>query len=181
MTSTTTISTTMAAVQLPNSKPVKDDSLHSTDMRRNRFLRPMQSQPNLRYATTTTPSIQLTATHAIYTNNNISNNNNNSNNSSNSSPITSSSKKQGQQPQPSRTQNKLLLQRQSFLADDKDYLEHPANMRRLTKELDRVNREYQSIRYFEHPLAESFRRVALANNNNNSPPSSFCSSTGCSK
>ncbi|KAG0166395.1 hypothetical protein DFQ30_007235 [Apophysomyces sp. BC1015] len=61
--------------------------------------------------------------------------------------------------QVSRTQHKLLLQRQSFLADDKDYLEFPANMRRLTKELDRVNREYRCVRYFEDPLVASFRRV----------------------
>ncbi|KAI8143284.1 hypothetical protein BJV82DRAFT_612198 [Fennellomyces sp. T-0311] len=112
----------MTSVQLATEK---------TDIRRNRLLRPMQSQPNLR----TTTSTQLT--HA-YSNN--------------------------QKPKEmSRTQHKLLLQRQSFLADDKDYLEHPTNMKRLTKELDRVNREYRCVRHFEHPLAQSLRRV-VANN-----------------
>ncbi|KAF1807715.1 hypothetical protein V8B55DRAFT_1025592 [Mucor lusitanicus] len=59
----------------------------------------------------------------------------------------------------SRTQHKLLLQRQSFLADDKNYLDHPDNMRRLTKELDRVNREYKCVKQFQDPLALSIKRV----------------------
>ncbi|KAI8647659.1 hypothetical protein BD408DRAFT_408293 [Parasitella parasitica] len=59
----------------------------------------------------------------------------------------------------SRTQHKLMLQRQSFLADDKNYLDHPDNMRRLTKELDRVNREYKCVRQFQDPLALSIKRV----------------------
>lgn len=77
-------------------------------------------------------------------------------------------------PPPSRTQHKLLLQRQSFLADDKDYLDHPQNMKRLTKELDRVNREYRSVRQFEDPMAQSFRRVimnAAAESSSSSSPS----------
>ncbi|KAG1106509.1 hypothetical protein G6F42_016724 [Rhizopus arrhizus] len=59
----------------------------------------------------------------------------------------------------SRTQHKLMLQRQSFLADDKNYLDHPDNMRRLTKELDRVNREYKCVKQFQDPLALSIKRV----------------------
>jgi hypothetical protein len=65
----------------------------------------------------------------------------------------------------SRTQQKLMLQRQSFLADDKNYLEHPDNMRRLTKELDRVNREYRCLRQFEDPLALSFKRLTAQSAN----------------
>ncbi|ORX59689.1 hypothetical protein DM01DRAFT_1333147 [Hesseltinella vesiculosa] len=60
---------------------------------------------------------------------------------------------------PTRTQHKLLLQRQSFLADDKHHVDHPANMKRLTKEIDRVNREYRCLRMYEDPLVESFLRV----------------------
>ncbi|ORZ02789.1 hypothetical protein BCR43DRAFT_500776 [Syncephalastrum racemosum] len=97
----------------------------------------------MRYATP-----QLTPTHAVM-----------------QSPLHPQQHQTSQPPVMSRTQHKLMLQRQSFLADDKDYLEHPNNMRRLTKELDRVNREYRFVRHFEDPLAESFRRVASS-----SPP-----------
>ncbi|KAI9279199.1 hypothetical protein BC943DRAFT_340566 [Umbelopsis sp. AD052] len=41
-----------------------------------------------------------------------------------------------------RTQQKLLLQRQHFLADDENNLAHPRNQLRLTKEMEHVNREY---------------------------------------
>ncbi|KAH8554328.1 hypothetical protein BGW37DRAFT_484323 [Umbelopsis sp. PMI_123] len=60
----------------------------------------------------------------------------------------------------SRTQHKLLLQRQHVFASDKNYLAHPANMLRLTKEMDRVNREYHQVRKFEDPMTASLRRVA---------------------
>lgn len=59
----------------------------------------------------------------------------------------------------SRTQHKLMLQRQSFLADDKNYLDHPDNMRRLTKELDRVNREYRCVKQYQDPFTLSLKRV----------------------
>ncbi|KAI9275143.1 hypothetical protein EDC94DRAFT_592225 [Helicostylum pulchrum] len=59
----------------------------------------------------------------------------------------------------SRTQHKLQLQRLFVLTNDKNYLDHPKNMRRLTKELDRVNREYRCVRRFEDPVQESFRRL----------------------
>ncbi|KAM3580028.1 hypothetical protein VKS41_007747 [Umbelopsis sp. WA50703] len=68
----------------------------------------------------------------------------------------------------SRTQHKLLLQRQYVFAADRNYLAHPKNMLRLTKEMDRVNREYHQVRKFEDPMAESLRRITsrLAGNNN---------------
>lgn len=59
----------------------------------------------------------------------------------------------------SRTHHKLQLQRLSFLTNDKNYLDHPKNMKRLTKEIDRVNREYRCVRRFEDPIQESFRRL----------------------
>lgn len=79
----------------------------------------------------------------------------------------------------SRTQHKLMLQRQSFLADDKNYLDHPDNMRKLTKELDRVNREYRCVKQFEDPLALSIQRVTIQQQQilSNSPLASSPSST----
>lgn len=62
-------------------------------------------------------------------------------------------------PSSSRTQHKLQLQRLSFLTNDKNYLDHPKNMKRLTKELDRVNREYRCVRRYEDPVTESFKRL----------------------
>ncbi|KAI8393274.1 uncharacterized protein BYT42DRAFT_610 [Radiomyces spectabilis] len=76
-----------------------------------------------------------------------------------------------QQVELSRTQHKLMLQRQSFLADDKNHLNHPANMRRLTKELDRVNREYQCVRHFEDPMVESLKRVSATQRQHGMAPS----------
>lgn len=61
-----------------------------------------------------------------------------------------------------RTQHKLQLQRQSFLANDKDYLNHPKNMKRLTKELDRINKEYKCLRQYHDPLSESFKRLSYS-------------------
>ncbi|ORZ25576.1 hypothetical protein BCR42DRAFT_400458 [Absidia repens] len=60
----------------------------------------------------------------------------------------------------SRTQRKLWLQRQSFLADDKNYLDYPSNMKRLTKEIDRVNREYRCLLHYQDPLLDSIKRIA---------------------
>ncbi|GAN00606.1 hypothetical protein MAM1_0001d00028 [Mucor ambiguus] len=62
----------------------------------------------------------------------------------------------------SRTQHKLQLQRLSFLTNDKNYLDHPQNMKRLTKELDRVNREYRNVRRYEDPVKESFKRLVAS-------------------
>lgn len=58
-----------------------------------------------------------------------------------------------------RTQYKMQLQRQSLLTNDKDYLNHPKNMKRLTKELDRVNKEYRNVRHYHDPLTESLKRL----------------------
>ncbi|KAI8092494.1 uncharacterized protein BX664DRAFT_327411 [Halteromyces radiatus] len=68
-----------------------------------------------------------------------------------------------------RTQDKLILQRQNFLADDKYHVDHPTNMKRLTKEMDRVNREYKTVRHFEDPMAESFFRVAYHHHSSSLP------------
>ncbi|CAO3631501.1 unnamed protein product [Mucor fragilis] len=69
---------------------------------------------------------------------------------------------QQQQSELSRTQHKMQLQRLSFLTNDKNYLDHPQNMKRLTKELDRVNREYRNVRRYEDPVKESFKRLVAS-------------------
>ncbi|KAI7874170.1 hypothetical protein K492DRAFT_174757 [Lichtheimia hyalospora FSU 10163] len=63
-----------------------------------------------------------------------------------------------QPPGMSRTQQKLLLQRQHCLVDDENNLGHPKNMRRLTRELERVGREYQCVRRYHDPMTESLQR-----------------------
>ncbi|KAI9307948.1 acyl CoA binding protein-domain-containing protein [Cunninghamella echinulata] len=65
--------------------------------------------------------------------------------------------------QPNRTQRKLSLQRQWFLANDKNYLDHPTNMKRLTKEINRVNKEYTYLLQYEDPLHDSFKRLVTPN------------------
>lgn len=76
-------------------------------------------------------------------------------------PIVSLNAKQQEQ---SRTQHKIMLQRQCFLADDKNHLEHPENMRRLTKELDRMNREYRYVKQYHDPFVLSLNRVKALQN-----------------
>ncbi|KAG9296182.1 hypothetical protein G9A89_014774 [Geosiphon pyriformis] len=59
----------------------------------------------------------------------------------------------------SRTQQKLLLQRQHFLADDENFLIHPRNQLRLTKVIERINREQSSVLLYRDPMLESLQRV----------------------
>ncbi|CAG8494388.1 2500_t:CDS:1 [Diversispora eburnea] len=59
----------------------------------------------------------------------------------------------------SRTQQKLLLQRQHFLADDENYLIHPRNQLKLTKVIERINREHAAILLYRDPILESFQRA----------------------
>ncbi|CAG8439412.1 1321_t:CDS:2 [Ambispora leptoticha] len=59
----------------------------------------------------------------------------------------------------SRTQQKLMLQRQHFLADDENFLIHPRNQLRLTKVIERINREHASILLYRDPMMESIQRV----------------------
>ncbi|KAF7727606.1 hypothetical protein EC973_007367 [Apophysomyces ossiformis] len=58
----------------------------------------------------------------------------------------------------SRTQQKLLLQRQHCLVDDENNPGHPRNMLRLTRELERVGREYRCVRQYQDPMRESILR-----------------------
>ncbi|KAG0166954.1 hypothetical protein DFQ28_007217 [Apophysomyces sp. BC1034] len=58
----------------------------------------------------------------------------------------------------SRTQQKLLLQRQHCLVDDENNPGHPRNMLRLTRELERVGREYRCVRQYQDPMKDSLMR-----------------------
>ncbi|ORY05657.1 hypothetical protein K493DRAFT_310905 [Basidiobolus meristosporus CBS 931.73] len=64
-----------------------------------------------------------------------------------------------QTPNLSRTQHKLMVQRQHFLAEDEKSLLHPKNQIRLTREMERINREYASLKLFEDPLTDSLSRT----------------------
>ncbi|KAI8391131.1 uncharacterized protein BYT42DRAFT_555730 [Radiomyces spectabilis] len=57
-----------------------------------------------------------------------------------------------------RTQQKMMLQKQHSLVDDENSLAHPRNMIRLTRELERMGREYRCMRRFEDPMMESLLR-----------------------
>ncbi|KAI7871658.1 hypothetical protein BDF14DRAFT_1740569 [Spinellus fusiger] len=59
-----------------------------------------------------------------------------------------------------RTQQKLMLQRQHTLVDDENNLAHPRNMIRLTRELERMGREYQCVKKYQDPMMESLIRCA---------------------
>ncbi|CAG8687451.1 13490_t:CDS:1, partial [Racocetra persica] len=59
----------------------------------------------------------------------------------------------------SRTQQKINLQRDSFLADDENYIIHPHNQRRLTRAIERINREHVAISLYRNPMIESLQRV----------------------
>ncbi|KAI9320610.1 hypothetical protein BX666DRAFT_1213569 [Dichotomocladium elegans] len=63
-----------------------------------------------------------------------------------------------QPPGMTRTQQKLLLQRQHCLVDDENNLAHPRNMLRLTREIERVGKEYRCVRQYCDPMVESLRR-----------------------
>ncbi|KAI8645143.1 hypothetical protein BD408DRAFT_441226 [Parasitella parasitica] len=72
-------------------------------------------------------------------------------------------KQKQQQAELSRTQqHKLQLQRPSLLTNGKNNLDHPKNMKILATELDKMNKEYCSIRNYQDPLQESFRRVVAS-------------------
>jgi hypothetical protein len=58
-----------------------------------------------------------------------------------------------------RTQQKLYLQRQHFLADDSTSLNHPSNQKIITKMYEKVQREWKSITRLENPMLASLERV----------------------
>lgn len=58
----------------------------------------------------------------------------------------------------SRTQQKLLLQKQQALVEDENSPMHPRNMHKLNKEFDMVGREYKCIKRYEDPMRVSLMR-----------------------
>lgn len=58
----------------------------------------------------------------------------------------------------SRTQQKLLLQKQQALVEDENSPVHPRNMHKLNREFDMVGREYRCIKRYEDPMRVSLMR-----------------------
>ncbi|RCI01789.1 hypothetical protein CU098_001532 [Rhizopus stolonifer] len=63
-----------------------------------------------------------------------------------------------QQPNMSRTQQKLMLQKQQCSAQDENSPLHPKNVQKLNKELDTIKRQYRCIKRYEDPLRASLMR-----------------------
>ncbi|KAI8992260.1 hypothetical protein BDB01DRAFT_777749 [Pilobolus umbonatus] len=58
----------------------------------------------------------------------------------------------------SRTQQKLMLQRQQAQVEDEHNPAHPRNMQRLNKEFELMGREYKNIKRYEDPMRSSLLR-----------------------
>lgn len=57
-----------------------------------------------------------------------------------------------------RTQQKILLQREQSLVHDENNIAHPKNMIRLTREMEKMGKEYRCVRKFRDPMMESLKR-----------------------
>jgi hypothetical protein len=57
-----------------------------------------------------------------------------------------------------RTQQKLMLQREQTLVSDENSVSHPKNMLRLTREMERIGREYRCVKRYEDPMMASLMR-----------------------
>lgn len=57
-----------------------------------------------------------------------------------------------------RTQQKLLLQREQSLIHDENNIAHPKNMIRLTREMEKMGREYRCVRKYQDPMMDSLKR-----------------------
>ncbi|KAI9265432.1 hypothetical protein EDC94DRAFT_517064 [Helicostylum pulchrum] len=58
----------------------------------------------------------------------------------------------------SRTQQKLMLQRQQSQLEDESSPMHPRNLQKLNKELETLGRHYRSIKNFHDPMKDSLIR-----------------------
>lgn len=61
-----------------------------------------------------------------------------------------------------RTQQKLLLQREQSLIHDENNIAHPKNMIRLTREMEKMGKEYRCVRKYQDPMMESLMRCQQA-------------------
>ncbi|KAI8884859.1 hypothetical protein K501DRAFT_284666 [Backusella circina FSU 941] len=57
-----------------------------------------------------------------------------------------------------RTQQKLMLQREQTLVSDENSVSHPKNMLRLTREMEKIGREYRCVKRYEDPMMASLMR-----------------------
>jgi hypothetical protein len=57
-----------------------------------------------------------------------------------------------------RTQQKLLLQREQSLIHDENNIAHPKNMIRLTREMEKMGKEYRCVRKYQDPMMDSLIR-----------------------
>ncbi|OBZ88107.1 hypothetical protein A0J61_03862 [Choanephora cucurbitarum] len=57
-----------------------------------------------------------------------------------------------------RTQQKLLLQREQSLIHDENHIAHPKNMIRLTREMEKMGKEYRCVRKYQDPMMDSLIR-----------------------
>ncbi|KAI8058777.1 hypothetical protein BDF21DRAFT_348746 [Thamnidium elegans] len=58
----------------------------------------------------------------------------------------------------SRTQQKLMLQRQQSQLEDESSPMHPRNMQKINKELETLGRHYRSVKNFHDPMKDSLIR-----------------------
>ncbi|KAI9258257.1 hypothetical protein BY458DRAFT_492197 [Sporodiniella umbellata] len=57
-----------------------------------------------------------------------------------------------------RTQQKLLLQREQSSIQDENSPSHPKNMIRLTREIEKMGKEYRCVRKYRDPMMDSLLR-----------------------
>ncbi|CAO3699805.1 unnamed protein product [Rhizopus stolonifer] len=57
-----------------------------------------------------------------------------------------------------RTQQKLLLQREQSSIQDENSPSHPKNMIRLTREIEKMGKEYRCVRKYQDPMMDSLMR-----------------------
>ncbi|KAI8989950.1 hypothetical protein BDB01DRAFT_779458 [Pilobolus umbonatus] len=61
-----------------------------------------------------------------------------------------------------RTQQKLLLQREQTLVLDENSISHPKNMLRLTREMEKMRKEYRCVRRYQDPMMDSLVRCQMS-------------------
>lgn len=69
-----------------------------------------------------------------------------------------------------RTQQKLLLQREQSLIHDENNIAHPKNMIRLTREMEKMGKEYRCVRKYQDPMMESLMRCQQVLDTKKQPP-----------
>ncbi|KAG2235880.1 hypothetical protein INT48_008183 [Thamnidium elegans] len=60
-----------------------------------------------------------------------------------------------------RTQQKLLLQREQTLIHDENHIAHPKNMIRLTREMEKMGKEYRCVRKYQDPMMDILPQTSI--------------------